>query len=168
MAKKGKKKKTVVPPIVDAPPGSPEATFTAVVIHRFQEVCELWAEGKSMAAIALELGLRGGTQLRDVIKKDRALRVVLDEYTQLRADFLFEKAVTWGVEMGDVGSINGNPQAVKIGIDAAFKAAAQLAPKTYGDVKKTEMRDGAGRLIGTETTTTLSPGEAYERMLKGE
>lgn len=168
MAKRGRKKKhTVIPPIVPAL-NDVEATRTARVIQIFPEICTRWAQGKTMEQIASELGLGTGTQLRKVLENDRALRVVLEEYTQFRADAAFEKAIDWGNRAGEIGDKFGDSKALKVAIDTAFKAAAQMAPNRYGDVKKTEIRDSKGKLVGTETTvgTTITPGEAYERMLK--
>jgi hypothetical protein len=170
MARRGRKpNKVTVPPIVE-PTSEAEATRTARVIAMFQEVCTRWAEGKSMEQIAGELGVGTGIQLRKVIENNRALRVVLDEFSQFRADSLFEQAVTWGRRAGEVGHVSGDSRALKVAIDTAFKAAAQMAPDRYGDSKKTEIRDAKGKLVATETTVSsapITPGEAYERMLKG-
>lgn len=169
MAKRGRNRKhTVIPPVA-TPANEVEATRTARVIAIFPEICTRWAQGKTMEQIASELGLGTGTQLRKVLENDRALRVVLDEYTQFRADTLYEQAIAWGARAGQVGDKFGDSKALKVAIDTAFKAAAQMAPDKYGDVKKTELRDGKGKLIGTETTvgtSPLSPSEVYERMLK--
>lgn len=165
--KKGRKpKRTSVPSISPPPPG--EESFTAEVIAKFQRICELWAAGKSMKQAAIELGLHDGDgpSIWKVIYRDRALRVVLSEYNEIRAAALYEKAIDWGHEAASLGALS--PQGLKIGIDAAFKVAAQLSPHMYGDVKRKEMRGPGGKLIGVETTTdtAVTPAEAYERMLR--
>lgn len=170
MAKRGRNRKhTVIPPVAPVE-NDAEATRTARVIAVFPEICTRWAQGKTMEQIGSELALGTGTQLRKVLENDRALRVVLEEYTQFRADTLYEQAIAWGNRAGDIGHVTGDSKALKVAIDTAFKAAAQMAPGKYGDVKKTELRDAKGKLVATETTvgTTLTPGEAYERMLKRE
>lgn len=169
MAKRGRKRKHTVIPAVAQPESEAEGTRTARVIAIFPEICTRWAQGKTMEQIASELALGTGTQLRKVLENDRALRVVLEEYTQFRADTLYEQAIEWGQKAGDIGEVTLDSKALKVAIDTAFKAAAQMAPDKYGDTKKTVKRDASGKVIGTETTTsTLTPSEAYERMLKGE
>lgn len=166
MAKRGRKPIKVVPQAIVPPANEAEATRTARVIAIFPEVCTRWAEGKTIEQIAGELGVGTGTQLRKVIENNRALRVVLDEFKQFRADHMYDKAIEWAHQAASLGPLS--PQGLKIGIDTLMKAAAQMSPHVYGDVKKTEIRDAKGKLVGTETTTSITPGEAYERMLKGE
>lgn len=144
----------------------PEKKPTPIEVARSKrrEIVELWADGHSFNEInkLLELGLERGV-LRRVCIRDDDLSAMLQMNTDLRAHSLAEQSLEWAKEATMLGESSG----YKVGIDTYMKTAARLLPKDYADVTKTELSGPGGKPLVIKADLTISPADAYERMVKG-
>ncbi len=147
------------------PPHSKHGKKKSLLADRWGQVFSLWAQGYSFNQIAEKLGLEGetGAGLRAMIASDPDLIERMKPYGEFRAHTLSEQAIEWGYQAAAIGDASG----LKVAIDMAMKTAARMLPEVYGDTKKVELTGKRGGPIQTKADMSLSPSDAYARMVSG-
>jgi hypothetical protein len=147
------------------PPHSQHGKAKAALADRWDHVFSLWAQCLSFRQIVESLKLDGETaaSLRSKIASDPDLIARMKPYGQFRAHALSEQAIEWGFEAAAIGDASG----LKVAIDMAMKTAARVLLEVYGDTKKVELTGRAGGAVQVKADLTLSPSDAYARMVSG-
>lgn len=145
------------------PPHSKHGKAKAALADRWDQVFALWAQCRSFRQIVEELGMQHETaaSLRAKIASDPALIARMKPYGQFRAHALSEQAVEWGFEAAAIGDASG----LKVAIDMAMKTAARVLPEVYGDTKKVELANPKGETFRLKADVSLTPADAYARMV---
>lgn len=81
-----------------------------------------------------------------------------------RAHELIERNGEHAISAAATGDASG----LKAASEINFKLAAMYDPTRFGEKRTVELTGAGGGAIKTETMVTLSPDEAYKRMLGGE
>ena len=133
----------------------------AVIAH-IDRIATLWAAGHTFDGIVAALKLPAtGNQLRKVVFDNPDLVIRLDEYHEMRAQSLVEHAA----ELAYAAAATGEPAGYRIAIDTMMKLSAKLDPGAWGDGKKVEVTGAGGDPVAAKADITLSPSDAYARMV---
>lgn len=138
-------------------------------------VCTLLAEGKSLRAACREVE---GAKIQTILDWTVAEGAFAGQYAQARAR-AYAMLADEIVEISDETEVAATykDEAVTLGLDATAVARnrlrvdtrkwmlSKMLPKVYGD--KVALTGDGGGPIQQETTLTISPQEAYQRMASG-
>jgi hypothetical protein len=134
----------------------------AAVLERQDEIFELYMCGHSFEVAVQMLGM---TESPNYVRL-KLWEHAHDQYlmaTKARAHNLVEKAV-------DVASLStrlGDAAGMRVAVDTYLKVASKISPEDYGDKTKIEHTGKDGGPIETKADLTLSPADAYEKMVRG-
>lgn len=156
-------KKTTKPPL--KPPLHAYGELQERVLARWDSIVALWAEGDSFVTIVSKLSMEcSPASLRQAIALSPELVGQLNAVLALRSDSMVEQAVDWARD----AARTGDPSGLKVGIDTFLKVASKVSPERYGDKSRVELTGANGGAIQTKADLTLSPADAYERMVSGK
>lgn len=136
-----------------------------------QEVLERLADGELLAEIAQDLGVKRTTLYRHC----QATKELSDAYARARHDGLITRgerlrSMVAQASLPTVSSGGIDPAAVshlKLLVDTEKWTLAKLAASVFGDkVEQTHLGPGAGPIQHSHTVS-VSPEEAYKKMLDG-
>jgi len=164
-AKKPTVQKVTVKPRIGSPakaaapaaPAEPPPPIIDTVRKHANEIMARWAAGESLEKIGQSLEHKvSAMQIRLAIRNDEQLHERWAAVREHRAHYLIEAAA----DDARYAAASGE---YKAAADIRMKLAAKLAPELYGE-KATIAHTGAdGGPI--QSTVTLTPDEAYKRML---
>ena len=145
-----------------APEPAPAVPLPDPVVAVIDRIVAHWAAGKTFVQIVETLKIpMTGPELRTVIMRDAELRARLNAEHGIRAHTMIDKVVEWCEE----AAMQGNH---KVAIDTYLKLAARLSPSEHSDVSKVELTGKNGGPLQVKADLTLSPADAYERMVSGK
>jgi len=134
----------------------------ATIAPHVEQILDLWVDGMSMRQIVEQLRLPvTASQCRGALFQNWT-----DQFEQARRDRADELMERNGEHAANAAA-TGEPSGYKAAADINFKLAAQLDPVRYGDKKTVALTGPDGGAVKVEADVTLSPDEAYKRMLKG-
>ena len=128
--------------------------------EQLETICLLVAEGQTIRQVAAALQCSPGHVIQIV---NRSGDEGQKQYARARdaAADLFEADIYTAAEACTPESAPAD----RVKIDALKWIAARRAPKRYGDRVMQEIANPEGQVFKTESTVSLSPDEAYKRML---
>lgn len=83
--------------------------------------------------------------------------------TKARSHQLIEKAV----DVGRMAISLGDAAGMRVAVDTFLKVAGKINPDEFGEKARIEHTGKDGGAIETKADLTLSPSEAYEKMVRG-
>lgn len=142
----------------DLLPTSREETVQDQVRREHPIILAAYATGYALSQIGAELCSPPLTaiQIRIAIMSDTALTARFNAAKEHRAHEFVERAGQAGIKLVDTGFH-------KDGADTLLKVAAKTAPTIYGDKATIALTGANGGPV--ESTITLSPSEAYRKMM---
>lgn len=133
------------------------------ILARKDEMLELYMGGYGFKAIVEMLGMDESPNfVRMILSSDQSTR---QEYIQAhisRAHTLVEEAV----DTARLGRAIGDAAGLRVATDTFLKVATKIAPAEYGDKTNVELTGKGGGPV--EANMTVSPAEAYEKLIKGK
>lgn len=152
------------------PPKAPEIKFMTaddVVVMHMDKIVAHWAGGLTFHKITEELGLPiTAAQLRTRILHDDELREKLNTVHTARAAALIDRATQAADDAIDSAS-PAFPAGFGTGAKILITLAEKLDKANWGTVKGVELTGKNGGPVEVKADMTLSPADAYERMVKG-
>jgi hypothetical protein len=147
------------------PAAAEREVLVSQVRSRLDEIVERYAAGESLSQIAasLRLGLTG-LKLRFILLNTRDMEMAYRSSVAERAHTLVEESVLHGKTAAAIGDAAG----LRVAIDTNLKVASKLLPSTYGDTSKLELTGAGGGSLKIDVDVTLTPDEAYARMVSGK
>lgn len=134
------------------------------VLVRIDSIVAHWAAGDTFATIVESLKLKiTKDELRRRIVHDSELRAKLNSVHEARAYALIEKAQERAEDAAETGDPSGLIGGAKILIGLAEK----YDKASWGNTKSVELTGKGGGPIQTQGDMTISPADAYEKMVKG-
>lgn len=127
-------------------------------------ICEQLAEGIPLAEICRAENMPHPSTIRRWAKDNETLSLAIADAREDGEDRI--TANIRRTAKGEEGFSTNDVQRDKLIIDTDLKLLAKWNPKKYGD-KLALGGDADAPPIRTETTVTLTPGDAYLRMLNG-
>lgn len=160
------KKKTLAPPSEGALHRIPARTaadeLRANVLKYSTQIMDQYIAGQSFVQIAESLPFKiPGWRLRTLLQTFEETK---DSYWTLnleRAHNLIEAAI----DNARAAALTGDPAGYRVANDTYLKVAAKIAPAEYGDKSKLELTGKDGGAIQVKADMTLSPADAYERLI---
>lgn len=132
------------------------------VLDRRDEIFELFMCGHSFEVAVQMLGINESPNYVRLKLWEHAH----DEYlmaTKARAHNLVEKAV----DVATMSTKLGEAAGMRVAVDTYLKVAAKINSEDYGDKARVEHTGKDGGPIQTKGDLTLSPADAYEKMVRG-
>jgi hypothetical protein len=127
-----------------------------------ERICGEVACGRSIRQISQEAWCPGEKSIYRQMATDNAFAAALTKARAQQQEYMADQCV----ELADTATAE-DWQVVKLRIWARQWRAAKLAPKKYGDSKSIELSGVDGGAIRVDSNVTLTPAEAYERLLRG-
>jgi hypothetical protein len=146
-----------------APTKAPAAPIKPSETQQFDTICELVAEGQTIRQIAEVLKCSPGHVLRIVNRADEEGQKQYARARDIAAD-LFESDIIMHAE----ASTSETAASDRVKIDALKWVAARRAPKRYSERIQQEVGNLDDKPFKTDSNVTLSPSDAYKRMLDGD
>lgn len=131
------------------------------VLERRDEIFELYMAGHGFKTIVEMLGIHESPNYVRFTLRAEAHKEYLEAHTA-RAHSLVEEAV----DTARLGRALGDAAGLRVAADTFLKVAGKLAPTQYGDKAQIELSGKDGGPI--EANMSVSPAEAYERLIKGK
>jgi hypothetical protein len=153
-------------PSLRAVPGElARAKIKAMVIEHLDDIVDRYARGESLQTIGASLPTPiQGARLRTIlINTDETHAAYANAYVE-RSHQLVEEALELGKKAGKLGDAAG----YKVNVDVNMKVAAKINPQAYGEASKVELTGRGGGPLEVKADVTLTPAEAYERLVKGK
>lgn len=164
-SKKAPAAKAQTAPAVEPPPVEVAESDDAKVFKVFDDILRMIAGGSSLwRASASKLPGIDPARVRMIIHRHPDLLSRWNAIREYRADYWFESACDSAFALRTDTDHNGNAKH-KEAAEIALKIAAKLDPANYGDKSSVAHTGANGGAI--ESVVTLTPGEAYRKMLGG-
>jgi hypothetical protein len=135
--------------------------FKKLIISRIDDLIDLWLQGVPLKKAAEQLFLPPSTHI--AVYQMPETRELMRAARETKAALLVDDALEWAGEAGASGTSMLDSSLMSLGVNTNLKVASKLDPKTWGD--KTQMELSGG--VQVEQNLSITPAEAYERMLKG-
>ena len=154
---------------VEKPAEAPKVAVTAddVVVMYMDKIVAYWAGGLSFNKITKELNVPiTAGQLRARIVHDKDLRDKLNAVHEARSFSIVDEATAAAeraIDQSSPLSTAGYTSGAKILLTVAEKTD----PKNWAAPSKVELTGKNGGPVEVKADMTLSPADAYERMVKG-
>lgn len=133
------------------------------ILARKDEMLELYMGGYGFKAIVEMLGIHESPNfVRMILSSDPGTRQEYIEAHISRAHTLVEEAV----DTARLGKAIGDAAGLRVATDTFLKVATKIAPAQYGDKASLELSGKDGGPI--EANMSVSPAEAYEKLIKGK
>lgn len=132
------------------------------VIKVADQVMDRYIAGDSFNKIAEELPFKiPAWRLRTILAELPETAEAYKNVAVQRAHNLVEAAVS----NAHVAALIGDAAGYRVANDTYLKVAAKLAPAEYGEKSKLELTGKDGGAIEVKADMTLSPADAYERLI---
>lgn len=125
------------------------------------EIFELFMDGIGFKLICAQLDIKESPQYVRLTLQTYARKEYLNA-TLARAHSMVEEAV----DTARLGKVLGDAAGLRVSVDTLLKVAGKIAPGEYGDKASLELTGKDGGPI--EANMSVSPAEAYERLIKGK
>lgn len=133
------------------------------ILARKDEMLEMYMSGYGFRSIVEMLGINESPNfVRMILGSDPSTRKEYIEAHISRAHTLVEEAV----DTARMGKALGDAAGLRVAADTMLKVAGKIAPTQYGDKASLELTGKDGGPV--EANMTVSPAEAYEKLIKGK
>jgi hypothetical protein len=123
-------------------------------------ICREIALGRSLQQIQRDPGMPSMTSVLRWLDARPEFRTQYARAREQQADY-------YAAEIVEIADTEEDPNKARVRIDARKWVACKLKPKKYGDSKSIELSGVDGGAIRVDSNVTLTPAEAYERLLRG-
>lgn len=134
--------------------------WAELIVSQADEIIDLWLQGKSLRQAAEELFLPGD-RVYSLLRTNEVFRSKYLAAREVKGAMLADRAMEWAEEAGSKGVAMLDSALINTGVSNHFKAASKLDPTNWGD--KTQLQ--LSGQVKVEQDLTVSPAEAYERMI---
>lgn len=145
--------------------GAQRAALKTVAEHvasRAAELIDRYVQGESMDSLAATLPVKvSGWSLRNLLAENPETALAYKSANLNRAHALVERSLELAQKAGELGEAAG----YRVAVDTYIKVAGKLAPEVYGEKQRVELTGADGGAIETKADVTLSPADAYERLI---
>lgn len=146
-----------------APTKAPAAPIKPAPTDRIKQICDMVAEGQTIRQIAEAMHLSPGRILQVITEGGEEAAKQYARAREMAAD-LFESDIIMHAE----ASTSETAASDRVKIDALKWVAARRAPKRYSERIQQEVGNLDDKPFKTDSNVTLSPSDAYKRMLDGD
>jgi len=141
-------------------------TTTSVNAQLFADACDAildgWLRGLSIREAA-EACFLDGSKAYMYLTRYEPMKSKFAAAKEQKALQMIDQACEWAQTAGSKGAAMLDASLINIGVNHATKAASKLDPRAWGDKSQLELSGG----LQVEQNTTITPADAYERMIKG-